>query len=384
MIQEKRPHRLSITGLHATPRKPAGRGLVAGLKIMVVLISLGVLLLGASLGGPCINQAWAKEAGTGFKPVPEGATPKVDTSFKEYDPKQTPVEAIDKAHAEISQTIEFSAGWLDSFFDDRRHHEESNTTRFRLKTISVWRQDDGWDVYARPDLRLVAPAFNRRFHLLISGDPDNDPDADASPTEAVRERFEESQDRSVSAALQFHFIRSKLRNLSLLGGVRFRHSGVAFFAGPRYRELFQGKVWALRFTQSAKALTDIGWELETTVDVERPLGDKFFFRSTTDGNWFQDEAGYYYDQTFALFQIIDDKQVLVYEQNNYLATTLHNQLQEANFRLRYRRKIWRDWVVVEVAPELALPEKRDYKVTPGIIFRLELTFGGTAGTGNLY
>ena len=43
--------------------------------------------------------------------------------------------------------------------------------------------------------------------------------------------------------------------------------------------------------------------------------------------------------------------------------------------VRYRQRFYRDWMVVEVAPQIGFPEAHDRKPNPGIVLRLEADFG---------
>lgn len=286
------------------------------------------------------------------------------------------VKGVDKAHEELSHTIAKTAAWFDSFFDTQRHAEESNATRLRLKFVTLFERGERPTVTFHPDLKLVLPHFNRKFALVFTGDPDSEADVDASPTQALREQFADANQRNLAAALQYHVFKSVRHSVIVIGGLRFRDSGsVALFVGPRYRYYKPFKVWAFRFTQRAYGFSDAGWELISTVDLERVVSPKLFFRSTTEGTLFDDDKGYYYDQTFQLFHSLSSRSMIVYEWNSYLVTNKPDQLREMDFQLRYRRQIWRDWIVVEVAPLVAFSDDDNYKANPGVIFRLELSFG---------
>jgi hypothetical protein len=50
-------------------------------------------------------------------------------------------------------------------------------------------------------------------------------------------------------------------------------------------------------------------------------------------------------------------------------------MEETNIRLKYRQRIWRDWLFAELAPQLSFPRDNDFKRTPGILFRIEIFFG---------
>ena len=48
--------------------------------------------------------------------------------------------------------------------------------------------------------------------------------------------------------------------------------------------------------------TDNGFESLMTLDFERRLSTRHFFRTTTQGSWFEEENGFFYSQSATLFQ----------------------------------------------------------------------------------
>lgn len=363
------PNHQAAPGKQPRPGRSPSPRTTKHLRMQPLLFWLALFaVIVMTITGPA-GRAWAKT-----RAMDAAKQPSVVQEIKHLVAED--VKSLDKAHDQLSQGIAHTAAWFDSFFDDRRHRTETNATRLRLKFITLFEKGSRPTLDVQPDLKLVLPHFNRKFSLVLSGNPDNNTDADASPTQVLREEFAETNQRNVAAALQYHVFMTKRQSLILIGGLRFRPSGsVALFTGPRYRVYFPFEPWALRFTQRAYGFSDIGWELISTVDVERVISPTLFFRSTTEGTLFSNDKGYYYDQSFQLFQSISDRRMIVYEWNSYLVTNKPGQLRETNFRLRYRQRLWRDWIVVEVAPQIAFPEDNDFKLTPGIIFRLELSFG---------
>jgi len=76
-----------------------------------------------------------------------------------------------------------------------------------------------------------------------------------------------------------------------------------------------------------------------------------------------------------LMQSLSHKQALEYEWVNTFQTRPMDKLDEVLFRVRYRTRIWRDWLYFEVAPQYRFPRDRSFDHTPGILFRLEAIFG---------
>ncbi len=268
-----------------------------------------------------------------------------------------------------------TANWIDSFFDDNRIESEGSRTRFKVtfKTFTEEGELIGFDTRAR--LKLVLPHFEDKLQLIVSGDPDDDFDIENAPDRDIREEIGEKQDNGITTTLQYFLKETRRRNISFQTGLKISRFEPVVFFGPRYRQTIDLDPWALRFTQRLRWFTDKGWDSNTSIDLERPLLERFFFRTSTEGIWTQDKSGYFYNLRFLLFQPLSKKRTLSYEWNHFFQTEPNNQLNEMNLRLRYRQRVWRDWLFFEAAPQAAFLKERSFKISPGMIFKLEVVFG---------
>jgi hypothetical protein len=147
------------------------------------------------------------------------------------------------------------------------------------------------------------------------------------------------------------------------------------FLEPRFRQSVPLDRWLFRFTQRVIGLTDGSVRARTTFDFERELRRALFFRATADGTWIKGEHGYFYTLGPSIFQSISPRRVLVYSWGNSFVTYPSHRLEAMVLSVRYRQRIWRDWLFYEVAPQLAFPREENFDVTPGIFMRLEMMFG---------
>jgi hypothetical protein len=164
-------------------------------------------------------------------------------------------------------------------------------------------------------------------------------------------------------------------NFSLRAGVKLHNGKLSILAGPRYRYLVPLDPWALRFTQEFVWSTDQRWQSRTTFDFERTLPNDLFFRMTLEELWSENVTGYPYALSFLLRQPLDRNRAIQYEWINSFQTYPTNELNEELFVFRYRQRFWREWLFLEIAPQVRFPRDRGFVFTPGILFRLEMVFG---------
>lgn len=288
---------------------------------------------------------------------------------------ETTAQRIDKTHQQLSHTVTHSAQWLDNFFDDELSSAEDNHTRLRLK-FSIFKQSsEDVGISTDFDLRLALPKMENRLLLMVSGNPDTDENLDDSPLDEAKRRFEERDKTNLNLALRFFPKMEALSNASLDGGLSFRKLVPAPYLGARYRHLWELAPWQARVTQTARWYSDRGVEAKTRLDMERDVG-RLFFRASTEWGYYQDNAdGWLPDLRFLLYQPLDKKKVLEYEWNNNFKTRPEVKLKSIVLRTRLRQQVWREWLFVEVAPQVAFRDKDDWEFDPGILLRLEINFG---------
>lgn len=316
----------------------------------------------------------ASDTATEPGPLPEGEAPAPAETTEERG-------TVDVVHGAISTGILATAEWLDSFFDDPRFAAEENRTRVKVGVDLFLEHDSGPDLSAPISLRLVLPQLQNKARIVIVGTPESELEGRATTEGTAASRLPGAQDKSVTTAFDYFFWDSDRHNFATRVGVRFREGEPETFVQPRYRYLLPLDPWAFRFTQELRWWTEFGWEETTTVDFERPLGETLFFRTSAQGAWTEQEDGYFYSLSFVLRQPLSPRRVFQYELVNSFQTHPANQLQEVLAVVRYRQKLWRDWMFYEIAPQASFRRERDFDVAPGILFRMEIILGRFEGVG---
>lgn len=289
--------------------------------------------------------------------------------------EETPPGTVDKGHAGASERVQRLGAWVDRFFADENYEAEVNESWLRIRLDSFSELYEGTDLDAKARLHLKVPALNKRlrFEILSPGEPDDlgatgGNDTGSPPPGAAEEK--------TSAAVSYVYRALKERSIIARLGLNFDGYTPDPYVGGRYRELVSlNDDWNFRFTQRLRFYTLDGLESRTSLDFERALKEDMLFRTSLNGTWLQEYPDYFYSLGFALFRPLDEKSAVEYQVINSFKTDPHR-LDDITVRIRHRQKIWRDWLTFEVAPQVSFGDDRDFEPTPGILFRLEATFGG--------
>lgn len=289
---------------------------------------------------------------------------------------EQPQEAvIDVLHESLSRGFLSTATWIDSFFGNEQFDAEANQSRLKIRYVG-FREGSG-KMQFRPnlDIKWALPQLKKKTYLVITGDPREDIGTPTSTVVPQGNPLLVPENRHVTTALQYFFRSTDRRSYSVMSGAKFHKGKPMLFLGPRARYLRPLDAWNLRFVQEVLWYSDSGWSMRTRFDLERPVRDKFFFRTSLEGIWKQDKSGYPYLLSFGLLQPLDRNRAISYEWGNSFQTRPTNELDEVIVTMRYRQRIWREWLYLEIAPQDRFPRDHSFREVPGITFKLEMIIG---------
>jgi len=277
---------------------------------------------------------------------------------------------VDDVHQKTSQLLASAADWLDSFFDEERYLLEENTTRAKLRLSFGYSRFDGFDFSPRVSLRLKLPKLSKKAFLVVGASDDDDFEVGDNPI-SDDPRNEDNEKSDLSAALRYFLKVGKNYNFSTTAGISWGY----MYAGLRYRYTYDFGAWQGRATDTVKYYTDDGFENKLQLDLERHFSRRWFFRTTGSVDWYEEKDGLPHALRFRLYHILNRHQALQYEVSNYFDTAPNYKMTDLQLRVRYRQRFYRDWLIVEVAPQIRFPSKHNREPDPGIVIRLEADVG---------
>jgi len=282
---------------------------------------------------------------------------------------------LDRLQMGLTGRARTSAAWIDGFLSDERSLAEDNSTWVRLRVDTFIEEDEGVDLTARLSGRLTLPQSEDRVQLVFSGDPDGDLDDEEAFDDEPTPVLEDEEDREVALGLQYFVEQTKRNNIRLELGARFDGITPDPYVGGRWRYLTTLITWTVRASERLRWYADTGLESKTTLDLERPLSETFFLRSSGRVNWYEEEDGLFYSTALRLYQRLGERELLVYEWTSSFETEPVERLKSTRVRLRWSRRVARDWILFELAPQITWREDDDYDPAAGLLVRLEFYFG---------
>jgi len=297
--------------------------------------------------------------------LPKESTQGEDIPLLGEDTERT----LDELQSRGSELVADFATWVDSFFDNSRYAAEENRTRLKLKLDFGYSEFYDFEFQPGLDLRIHVPRLENRFNIFVRANDDSDFDIDSTPISNTDRNTREE----LTAGVQYFIAMGEKYNVSVDTGLSLNYA----YAGLRYRHLHQffSTDWDGRFTDRLRYYTDDGWENKASYDLERSLGNRFFWRNTLTGVVAERFDGLPASLVVSLYQVLNIERAILYDVGAYTNTEPEFELTDLQVKLRYRQRFYRDWLVLEVAPQLTFPREYDNDMNPGIVIKFEADFG---------
>lgn len=274
----------------------------------------------------------------------------------------------EETHLRFSTRLERIARNIDNFFGEEQAFEEATRSYARLRLDTILDNDlqIGFDGDIR--VKLDLPRTERKLKLLIESDgrspaPDR---VEQTPIDVVKQ-----QDYLLSIERVSELDTWDVRPAA---GIKVRWVPDPFV---RLRALRYSNLdgWLMRNAASVFWFTSEGWGANAAVDFDRQLGGAFLFRSTSTLSWEEADQFLSADQQLSLYQRLDARRYLVYQVG--LRAEQNPDWGEKQYfvSVRYRKNVYKDWLFVEVVPQIDFRWENHFDAMPSLMFRLEGVFG---------
>ena len=274
----------------------------------------------------------------------------------------------DSAHAYMNTAFCEPAVWFDDFFASDRIFEEVGGTYVRWRNDFIYRQEDGFDFQTSLNFSVELPRISSKLKLILEGD----------------------EDPSLQDIRPGGQAESTNNNLGLRVDVKKTSRSkfnVTFSAKPRVRARYRYTYPArddfiIRFTQEIQNEKGVNGA-RTRLDLEKAFLPRLF-RSTTELFAAEDFPGVDWVQALVLYKRISRKQSIAYEASVSGITRPENLVTNYRLGVRYRQNIHRDYLFLEVTPDITWPiglsEDRETiieerRMLYSLFVRLEVHFG---------
>jgi hypothetical protein len=286
------------------------------------------------------------------------------------EPPSTILHAADHAHDSLSRRVIDLSRWVDSFFGNLPVEEETLGNSVRLAASVEGMETESPALKLKVSAKLRLPHFSRRLALVLASFRDEDPAQFGVPGQFA------SDEALRLAALRYVVREKKMFRLQADLGLHF-HPEPDLYSRLRARYQLTEDPVASRVIQYLFWSRRDGWGETSRFEMESKIAPKTFARSSTAATWSEESRGVDWSQGFSAWHSFSTRRAIGLEWLTEGFTDPRLSVEKHRLSFKYRRRVARDWLFIQVGPFIELPRKRDFEPTPGITFQVETVFGDT-------
>ncbi len=301
---------------------------------------------------------------------------------------------LDVPREYVSEKFVTLASNVDAFFGSERNYQESNKSVLQFDLTRVVQNAGSRRIVPAFRAKLHLPGLQQRLHswqqslhLLLETNPDqNLPGAGMNATAQQRAPsiFKEvATPDSYGAALRIEneddspWRLSADAGLKLVGAndvLKLNHTALDPFVRARSGYIKPMGVAQLALAESVFWYNTIGAGENTQLDADCNITKQLLFRATSSATWLHDQQNFDLRQDFSFFQTLDERHSLLYQLSVIGASQPHTDVSEYVALLLYRQRLRRDWIFLELSPQMHYLEVNNYQPDAQFVIRLEILF----------
>lgn len=289
-------------------------------------------------------------------------------------PESSIFDSFDRSRDFLSQKIVNYSKRIDQFFGDERYFQEQNNSVIQLDLNETIEESGNRTFMFEGKAKIDLPSAQKRFQFVLESNPEQKTAGEVKkdlPATTTKQATPESY----AASLRFVNSEQDIWHFSSDAGVKFQFPLDPFV---RARGSFSIPIqkWRMKVAETVFWFNAIGSGETTQLDMERVLSEPVMFRATSTATCLVLPQSCDLRQDFSLFHTLNERTALVYQAS--VIGTNKPQMEETAYILlmRYRYRVHKEWIFVEVIPQLNFPRTDDFNLNAVLLMRLEVLFGG--------
>ena len=265
--------------------------------------------------------------------------------------------------------------WADRTLSGSDYDLPNNESYLRIGFATKSEYGDPAQFEPEARFRLDIPTTKQKLRLVIESESE-----EQIPLEE-RQRYRQltESDRSdteATGALRFLTEVGDAINFSNDLGVRLRIPADAFWRTTAKKRWQLDDTWVLNAQQRFYYFHQDGWGERTWIDTGRPVGNGWYFRSSSELEWVHRDREFVAAQIFSVRKRMNNRLivnprlgVLGESQPSWRTTSVFGDL-------TFRYRLHGNWLYAELIPALEFPREASFKDRASVIFRVEMFFSG--------
>lgn len=285
-----------------------------------------------------------------------------DNSFISY---------LEKTHSTLSSGVELLARKIDDFFTSDGKIYDSSGSYLRIRQNFVSREGGVTESTTDTRFRLRLPKTQKKLKLFFETSSEKNPDNISNQVENTP--TEEIKDGDSVLGIQSDSGEKYGFKFKPTVGVRLGADS-DLFVKFRLRKEKEYVKWNLKWHETLQWYDSIGWGVDSYFELSKKLSDDALFRSSTFARWTNEEDNFDLSQVFSMYHVFSKKRALTYYVGAYGVSEPSVYATYYLLGANYRQNIHKDYLFLEVEPQIRYQKENAFDAEHSITFRLELFF----------
>ena len=291
---------------------------------------------------------------------------------------------LDRTQQTVYNVVNGSSKWFDSFFGSSNAQQSENVSQGSLTLGARWDERDGIDPIGRMKARIPLNALRERTRLVLGrGNVDDFVDGNADDAgHSLPSQFNDFEDDEWLLGVGYSKEGDVSKGFDVDVGVKVTAPLEPYIRTTyRWNYNFNDAVlWQLRPRAFWQSQRGPGISINSVLDYA--VNPAWLLRSWIILSAEEEIDGLGWRNDFIAYQSLTNKTALSYNLFAYGETENDVKLQDYGFELRYRRRVSRDYLFMELSTSISWPrflidEVRESNLGVGLTF--EMQFGDWPG-----
>ena len=277
---------------------------------------------------------------------------------------------VDEQHSDLSETVVNLGQRVDRFFGGEHYDREQKTSELRLSMRTLF-SEDGVEFDPKIRFRLALPNTEQRLSVVLESarnDLFGDSRSEVPPGVA------RDGDDDVFAGLRYIQRFAEVWNVDADAGVKVKVPPDPYVR-VRGGRSWGGELGEARLSQSIFWENSDGAGATTELLLQRDLEGPKFLQAVTEATWLDRYQRFFYGQTVILTHTFSEDHAVQFRVGVHGESEPASRLTRYYVNLPWRRNIYRNWLFLEIRPELLFDEENDFDAQPRLFLELEGYFG---------
>ena len=140
-----------------------------------------------------------------------------------------------------------------------------------------------------------------------------------------------------------------------------------------YRKYMFNK-WSVNWQETPYWYNSFGWGFDSYLELNKKFSEEDLFRIATFARWREDIDHFELSQVYSMFHTLDKKKALSYYAGVYGISEPSVHTTHYLIGSTYRQNIHKDYLFIELVPQIIYKNTNNFRAEPSIVFRIEMIF----------